>query len=69
MDHGVCITWYNLPDKSRDAYLAWLHGSYIPKQLERPGVKWAAHFASLDNVKLSGAKGRLSNVKSSAVRV
>ena len=33
----------------------------------RPGINWAAHYASLDNVKLSGAKGRLSNVKSSAV--
>ena len=69
MDHGVCISWYNLPDKSRDAYLEWLHGNYIPKQLERPGIKWAAHYASLGNVKLSGAKGRLSNIKDSAVPV
>ncbi len=67
MDHGICISWYNLPDKSRDAYLEWLHGNYIPKQLERPGVTWAAHYASESNVKLSGEKGRLSNVKSNAV--
>ena len=67
MDRGIWITWYNLPDKDRDAYIEWLHASYIPKQLARPGVRWAAHYASETNVKLSGAKGRLSNVKSSAV--
>ena len=67
MDRGIWITWYNLPDKGRDAYLEWLHGNYIPGQLQRPGIRWAAHYASLENVKLSGAKGRLSNVKSSDV--
>jgi len=67
LDHGICIAWYNLPDKTRDAYLEWLHGSYIPKQLERPGITWAAHYASASNVKLSGAKGRLSNVKDNSV--
>ncbi len=69
MDSGIWITWYNLPDKGRDSYLEWLHGTYIPQQLARPGFTWAAHYASLDNVKLSGAKGRLSNVKSNAVPV
>ncbi|MEO7728859.1 MAG: hypothetical protein ABIS45_16530, partial [Burkholderiales bacterium] len=67
MDRGIWISWYNLQDKSRDAYLDWLHSTYIPKQLARPGFTWAAHYASLDNVKLSGAKGRLSNVKNNAV--
>ena len=67
MDRGIWITWYNLPDKGRDAYLEWLHGNYIPGQLKRPGIRWAAHYASLENVKLSGAKGRLSNVKSTDV--
>ncbi len=69
MDRGIWISWYNLPDKDRDAYLEWVHASYIPKQLARPGVQWAAHYASQTNVKLSGAKGRLSNVKSNAVPV
>ena len=46
MDRALWITWYDLPQDGRDEYLAWLHGAYIPKIVERPGVLWAAHFAS-----------------------
>ena len=46
MTSGIWITWYNLPDKGATDYLAWLHGSYIPKVLARPGVLSAAHYAS-----------------------
>ncbi len=38
------ITWYDLPADSRDAYLKWLHGSFMPKLAKRPGVLWAAHY-------------------------
>ena len=44
--HGFWITWCNLPDQGRDEYLAWLHGTYIPRLLARPGVLAAAHYAS-----------------------
>ena len=46
MDRALKISWYNLQDDGRDAYLSWLHGAYIPKVLKQPGVLWAAHYAS-----------------------
>lgn len=45
-DPALWITWYDLPEEGRDAYLSWLHNEYVPKLLERPGVLWAAHYAS-----------------------
>jgi hypothetical protein len=47
-DRGVWITWYDLPMEGRDAYLSWLHGTYLPGLLKRPGYLWAAHYASQD---------------------
>ena len=67
MDRGIWICWYNLPEKGRDDYLAWVHGTYIPTLLKRPGFLWAAHYASYDNVAISGEAGRLTNVKSGEV--
>ena len=46
-DRAVWVTWYNLPEQGREAYFDWLHGSHIPRLLERPGYLWAAHYASL----------------------
>lgn len=46
MDRGLWITWYNLAPQNRDAYLSWLNGTYIPKLLKRPGILYAAHYAS-----------------------
>lgn len=46
-DGAVWITWYNLPEEGRDPYFEWLHGSYIPRLLERSGYLWAAHYGSL----------------------
>lgn len=48
MDSGIWITWYDLPENGRDAYLEWAHGSYIPAMLKRPGYLWAAHYATVD---------------------
>jgi hypothetical protein len=45
-DRGLWATWYDLPDNGRDAYLSWLHESYLPAQLKRPGYLWAAHYAT-----------------------
>ena len=47
MDRALWITWYNLPANGRDEYLAWLHASYMPALLKRPGYLWAAHYASV----------------------
>jgi hypothetical protein len=45
-DRGLWVTWYDLPDSGRDAYLSWLHESYLPALLKRPGYLWAAHYAT-----------------------
>ena len=45
-DKGLLISWYNLPDNAREAYLVWLSGTYIPGMLKKPGFLWAAHYAS-----------------------
>ena len=47
-DRGLWITWYDLPDQGRDTYFSWLHGTYLPAMLKRPGYLWAAHYASMD---------------------
>ncbi len=47
MDRGLWITWYNLPEDGRDAYLSWAHQMYIPDMLKRKGILFAAHYASL----------------------
>jgi hypothetical protein len=47
-DRGLWITWYDLPVDGREAYLSWLHGTYLPDLLKRPGYLWAAHYAALD---------------------
>jgi hypothetical protein len=47
-DRGLWITWYDLPEEGREAYMTWLHGTYLPGLLKRPGYLWAAHYASQD---------------------
>jgi hypothetical protein len=47
LDRGVWITWYDLPEQNRDAYFDWLHRTYIPRVLERPGCMWAAHYETI----------------------
>lgn len=67
-DKAYWISWYDLPEEGRDAYLAWLHDRYMRSVLERPGVLWAAHYASEENVvPLGGGKGRVSHVKPDSV--
>ena len=46
LDRGLWITWYGLPADRRDEYLSWLHGTYIPRVLKRPGILWAAHYVN-----------------------
>lgn len=59
-DRALWISWYDLASSDCDRYLAWLHGSYIPTVLKRPGVLWAAHYASEENVvPQGGGQGRV----------
>ena len=44
MDRSLHITWYDLPEQHRGAHLDWLHDSFMPRQLQKPGVLWAAHY-------------------------
>lgn len=46
LDRAYWISWYDLPEAGRGAYLAWAHEVYMPRVLERPGVLWGAHYAS-----------------------
>jgi len=67
LDRALWITWYDLQDGSRDAYLSWLHGDYIPRQLERSGLLWAAHYASEEKIVYTGEKGRLQRATDGSV--
>ena len=71
MDRALWITWYDLPEAGRDAYLSWAHGTYIPKLLKRPGFLWAGHFKSEAQVRQAGvpagAAGRLRHTDDPAV--
>ena len=47
MDSAIWISWYDLPEAGSDGYCSWLHETYIPELLKRPGFRWAAHYAAL----------------------
>ena len=68
MRSGFWITWCNLPEKGRDEYLSWMHGTYIPKVLARPGVLSAAHYASEATAPMPRA-GRLKPTTDSTVPI
>ncbi len=63
LDRALWISWYDLPEHGREAYLKWAHEMYMPAMLERPGFLWAAHFKTEDKPIQSGvpagAPGRL----------
>jgi hypothetical protein len=65
MDRAYWISWYDLPEEGRGAYLEWAHDVYIPKVLARPGVMWAAHYASQPKGSFTplGGGGRISHKK------
>ena len=41
---GIYATWYELEEESKSEFLDWMHNSYIPQELTRPGYLWAAHY-------------------------
>jgi hypothetical protein len=45
LDQALWITWYDLPADGRDAHLAWLHNTYMPRLLKKPGFLSAANYA------------------------
>jgi hypothetical protein len=60
-DGAYWITWYDLAEADRSAYLDWVHDSYIPKVLARHGVLWGAHYAAdTKAVPLGGGQGRVT---------
>ena len=46
-DRGLWVTWYDLPEAGRSDHIAWLHETYLPALLKRPGYLWAAHYTSI----------------------
>ncbi|MBT3764882.1 MAG: hypothetical protein HOF84_03430, partial [Rhodospirillales bacterium] len=44
MDESIRIVWYDLPEDGKDEYLKWLHETYLPTVMARPGILWAAHY-------------------------
>jgi len=67
LDRGLWISWYGLPDDGRDAYLAWLHGKFIPRMLKKPGVLWAAHYAAQAQPVPAGGMARLRHTDDPSV--
>lgn len=67
IDRGICIAWYDIAPPQRAEYLAWLHQTYIPLMLKRPGVLWAAHYACIADPPYSGKKGRLTRTDDASV--
>lgn len=71
MDRALWISWYDLPETGRDAYLKWAHDTYMPAMLERPSFLWAAHFKSEEKPIQSGvpaeAPGRLRHTDDASV--
>lgn len=49
MDSGIWAIWYDLPEEKKDEHLSWLHESYIPNALKRPGFLWGANYRSIRN--------------------
>jgi hypothetical protein len=68
LDAGIWITFYDLPEANRDAYLSWAHETYVPQLLQRPGYLWAAHYATVDNsARRTNARDTRNTVEDPAV--
>ena len=46
MSEGIWSAWYDLESGAEEAYLAWLHDTYIPWLKQLPGIAWIAHYRS-----------------------
>ena len=66
LDQALWISWYDLPESGRDAYLAWVEKTYVPALLKRPGFLYGAHYRSVTPPGVPGG-GRLSHTKDPSV--
>jgi hypothetical protein len=69
MDRSLWVTWYDLPEQGRDAYLEWAHAEYLPRLLERGRFLHAAHFASVAPQAMSQTRkpGALTHTQDASV--
>lgn len=44
MDEGIWAVWFDLDKKVKASHLKWLHQTYLPDIIARPGIAWAAHY-------------------------
>lgn len=49
-DRALWISWYDVAPAARAEYQAWLHQSYLPALLRRPGYLAAAHYATVERM-------------------
>ena len=63
VDRALWISWYDLPDSGRDAYISWAHRNYMPSLVKRPGFLYAAHFKSVVTPGVPPGGGRLVHTK------
>ena len=61
LDRAFWVTWYDLPAEGREKYLEWLHGSFIPKMLKKPGFLHAAHYQSEIKIKPEARLNQLND--------
>jgi len=66
LNQALWISWYDLPDSGRDAYLTWAQNTYMPQVVKRPGVLWGAHYRSVVPAGVPGG-GRLKHTNDEAV--
>jgi hypothetical protein len=71
VDRALWISWYDLPDSGRDAYLSWLHEAHMKNVVKRPGILWGAHFRSeakpIHSGIPRGAPGRLAHTSDASI--
>jgi len=58
MDSGLFATWYDLPADTEAEYLDWLHHTYLPAMVRRPGYLWAAHVRNVVDPEREAASAR-----------
>jgi hypothetical protein len=58
MDRGLFATWYDVAPDVESEYLEWLHRTYLPAMLRRPGYLWAAHVRNVVDPEREAASAR-----------
>ena len=58
MDQGLYASWYDIAPDAEETYLTWLHGTYLPGMMRRPGYLWAAHVRNVIDPEREAASAR-----------